>query len=122
MPSSMIDEPSCRCSTALPLLSLVAVATTVFGSSVVPFSEDAVAGALIKKINQVLAADCRAVIPEDIVAAEKRYRRRSAARCALDGVVGTAIDQRAASAGEDRLAAGGRVDKGSRGAAEDRLP
>src|SRR5437016_1579316 len=80
----------------------------------------AVAAGLAERGDRVVAARCRAIIPECFVAAGKADRRRSA-RHALDRIVSAAKHRGVAAAGQDRVVARCRIEEGVGGAAGDLL-
>src|SRR5437763_16342022 len=62
----------------------------------------AVAARLAERGDRIVAACCRAIVPECFVVAGKADQRRSP-RYALHGIVSAAPGRRVAAAGEDRL-------------------
>src|SRR6267154_1811584 len=81
---------------------------------------DAIATGLAERGDRVVAAGCRAIVPECFVATGKADRRRSA-RHAWDRIVSAAKHRGVAAAGQDRVVARCRIEEGVRGAAGDRL-
>src|ERR1051326_1496044 len=109
MPISVIDEPSCRCTTTLPLASVVALPTTALGVSVAPFSEIRSPADSLK----VEIESWRPVVApssQNVSAAGKADQCR-AARDPLSRILRAAPHGRVAAAGKDRLVAGGCVEK-----------